>query len=50
MYDVSYSQNGTASKHINSKVTIAAKQEQLKLYLFLNLKKLRMKESELTIS
>ena len=47
MYDVSYSQNGTASKHINSKVTIAAKTGTAQVVSISQSEKVRMKESEL---
>ena len=47
MYDVSYSPNGTASKHINSKVTIAAKTGTAQVVSISQSEKVRMKESEL---
>ncbi len=47
MYDVSYSQNGTASKHINSKVTIAAKTGTAQVVSISQSEKVRMKESDL---
>ena len=47
MYDVSYSPNGTASKHINSKVTIAAKTGTAQVVSISQSEKVRMKESEM---
>jgi penicillin-binding protein 2 len=47
MYDVSYSPKGTASKHINSKITIAAKTGTAQVVSISQSEKVRMKESEL---
>ncbi len=47
MYDVSYSSNGTASKHINSKITIAAKTGTAQVVSISQSEKVRMKESDL---
>ena len=47
MYDVSYAQKGTASKHINSKVTIASKTGTAQVISIPQSEKVRMKESEL---
>uniref|UniRef100_UPI0040489F4D penicillin-binding protein 2 n=1 Tax=Aliarcobacter sp. TaxID=2321116 RepID=UPI0040489F4D len=47
MYDVSYAPNGTASKHINSKVTIASKTGTAQVISIPQSEKVRMKESEL---
>ncbi len=47
MYDVSYSPNGTASKHINSKIKIAAKTGTAQVVSISQSEKVRMKESDL---
>ncbi len=47
MYDVSYSPKGTASKHINSKITIASKTGTAQVVSIPQSEKVRMKESEL---
>lgn len=47
MYDVSYSPKGTASKHINSKITIAAKTGTAQVVSISQSEKVRMKESDL---
>ena len=47
MYDVSYAQKGTASRHINSKITIASKTGTAQVVSIPQSEKVRMKESEL---
>jgi penicillin-binding protein 2 len=47
MYDVSYAAKGTASKHINSKITIASKTGTAQVVSIPQSEKVRMKESEL---
>jgi len=47
MYDVSYAPKGTASKHINSKITIATKTGTAQVVSIPQSEKVRMKESEL---
>ena len=47
MYDVSYSAKGTASKHINSQITIASKTGTAQVVSIPQSEKVRMKESEL---
>ena len=47
MYDVSYSATGTASKHINSQITIASKTGTAQVVSIPQSEKVRMKESEL---
>ena len=47
MYDVSYSPKGPASKHINSKITIAAKTGTAQVVSISQSEKVRMKESDL---
>ena len=47
MYDVSYAQKGTASKHINSLITIASKTGTAQVIAIPQSEKVRMKESEL---
>lgn len=47
MYDVSYSEKGSAKKYINSKVTIASKTGTAQVVTIPQSEKVRMKESEL---
>ena len=47
MYDVSYAAKGTASKHINSQITIASKTGTAQVVSIPQSEKVRMKESEL---
>ena len=47
MYDVTYAQRGTASKHINSKITIASKTGTAQVVSIPQSEKVRMKESDL---
>ena len=47
MYDVAYDEKGTASKYINSKVTLAAKTGTAQVVTISQSEKVRMKESEL---
>jgi penicillin-binding protein 2 len=47
MYDVSYADKGTASRHINSKITIASKTGTAQVISIPQSEKVRMKESEL---
>jgi penicillin-binding protein 2 len=47
MYDVSYAEKGTASRHINSKITIASKTGTAQVISIPQSEKVRMKESEL---
>lgn len=47
MYDVAYSQKGTASKYVNSKITFAAKTGTAQVVSISQSEKVRMKESEL---
>ena len=47
MYDVTYAQRGTASKYINSKITIASKTGTAQVVSIPQSEKVRMKESDL---
>ena len=47
MYDVSYAAKGTATKHINSQITIASKTGTAQVVSIPQSEKVRMKESEL---
>ena len=47
MYDVTYAQRGTASKYINSKITIASKTGTAQVVSIPQSEKVRMKERDL---
>ena len=47
MFDVTYAQRGTASKYINSKITIASKTGTAQVVSIPQSEKVRMKESDL---